>query len=358
MAAGSTGERTERPTGRRVKEATERGQVARSRDLSAVLSLGAATITLAWFGARMFGLLRDRMITILGTIGDQARGGIDATDLTTALWADGETFMRVLAPVLVVAAAVSILTSIVQTGWSYSPKAVELNWGRLNPASGFARFAPLQAGPDLAKALIGLAVIGSLSYLFLRASYTDAPRLTAMMPAEAASFAWERMWSLLWRSSLALAALAGADYGLQKWRWLEQLKMTRQEVRDDQKMTEGNPEIKARVRRVQRDMTRRRMLNDVKRATVVITNPTHVAVALEYRREAMAAPVVLAKGVDELAARIRAVAREHGVPLVENVTLARALHKGAEVGDVIPAELFGAVAEVLAYLVRLKQLVL
>jgi flagellar biosynthetic protein FlhB len=134
--------------------------------------------------------------------------------------------------------------------------------------------------------------------------------------------------------------------------------MTRQEVRDEAKLNEGSPEIKARVRRVQREMSRRRMLQAVKTATVVVTNPTHFAVALEYRRSEMVAPRVVAKGQDHMAARIRALAREHGVPIVENVTLARALHKSAEIGDTIPAALFGAVAEVLAYLVRIKQLVL
>jgi flagellar biosynthetic protein FlhB len=132
--------------------------------------------------------------------------------------------------------------------------------------------------------------------------------------------------------------------------------MTKQEVRDDHRLLEGNPEIKGRVRRVQRDMFRRRMLHATARATVVITNPTHYAVALEYRREKSVAPVVVAKGRDLLALRIREIAREHGVPIVENPPLARALHGSVEIGDMIPAELFGAVAEVLAYLIRIKQL--
>jgi flagellar biosynthetic protein FlhB len=134
--------------------------------------------------------------------------------------------------------------------------------------------------------------------------------------------------------------------------------MTRQEVRDEAKSHDGNPEVKMRVRRIQREMRKKRMLQDVKTATVVITNPTHVAVALRYDRTAMSAPLVVAKGQDQMALRIREVAREHNVPIVENVTLARALHHGADVGDAIPSDLFGAVAEVLAYLVRLKQLIL
>jgi flagellar biosynthesis protein FlhB len=152
--------------------------------------------------------------------------------------------------------------------------------------------------------------------------------------------------------------VAGADFFLQKWRYTQGLRMTKQEIKDESKMLEGNPEIKGRVRKMQREIARRRMLADVPKATVVITNPTHIAVALEYQRERMAAPKVLAIGGDLMAERIKKVAREHGVPIVENVALARALYANAEVGDSIPGDLFEAVAEVLAYLIKLKQLVL
>jgi len=175
---------------------------------------------------------------------------------------------------------------------------------------------------------------------------------------ESARAGWAQLWTLLWRASLALMALGVADYGWQRFRWFSDLKMTRQEMRDEAKQNEVSPEIKGRVRKIQRDIARNRMLKAVETATVVITNPTHFAVALEYRRGEMSAPVVVAKGQDHVAARIRTIAREHGVPIVENVTLARALYKAADLGDSIPADLFGAVAEVLAYLVRLKQLML
>ncbi len=157
---------------------------------------------------------------------------------------------------------------------------------------------------------------------------------------------------------VALLMIAAADYGVQRWRHWTSLKMTKQEVRDEAKGEGGSPEMKARVKKVQRDMTRRRMLKAVKTATVVITNPTHYAVALEYNRTVSPAPRVVAKGKDLLAAKIRAAARDAGVPIIENVSLAQALYKGVEVGETIPADLFGAVAEVLAYLVRIKQLML
>jgi flagellar biosynthetic protein FlhB len=184
----------------------------------------------------------------------------------------------------------------------------------------------------------------------------DAPRLAWLGTGAAAHTAWTHLYGLLLQAGVALAVIAGADYGLQWWRHYSSLKMTRQELRDEAKSNEGNPEVKARVRRIQREMTRRRMLHAVKTATVVVTNPTHYAVALQYQRNRTGAPIVVAKGRDHLAQRIKKLARDAGVPMVENVALAQALYKGADLGDEIPGPLFGAVAEVLAYLIRIKQL--
>jgi flagellar biosynthetic protein FlhB len=356
--AGNQGDRTEKPTPKRLKDARERGQVSRSRDLAAALSLAAVTVTLGWFGARMLSMLHDRLAGTLGTLGDHARGVVEGPALASLIWANVGVLAVVAGPIALIAAGVTVATSVAQTGWALSPKALGFHWERLNPSTGFARLGFKQALPELAKSLLGMLVIGAVGYVLIRNFTAEATGAAGMAPAELARFGWDRLWTLLWRASLAFALLAGGDYALQHWRLMSQLRMTRQEVRDEAKRNEGSPEIKARVRRIQREMSRRRMLAAVKTATVVVTNPTHFAVALEYRRSEMVAPRVVAKGADHMAARIRALAREHGVPIVENVTLARALHKGAEVGDTIPAALFGAVAEVLAYLVRIKQLVL
>ncbi|MCC7010584.1 MAG: flagellar biosynthesis protein FlhB [Acidobacteria bacterium] len=356
--ASQTGERTEKPTPKRRREARERGQVARSRDLSGALSLIAVAMALGWFGVRMIAAVRDRLVSTFAVLSDQAHVTLDAGALSAALWSDLHLVARLAGPPALVAAGASIAASVAQVGFGYAPKALKLNWGAINPANGIRRLAPKQSVPELAKAMLGLSAIGALCYVLVKDFYVRAPMLMAMMPVESGSYAWDLGLRLLWQSGLVLVVLASADYGVQRWQWLSSLKMTRQEVKDEQKLQDGNPEIKARVRRVQREMARRRMLHAVKTATVVVTNPTHFAVALEYRRDRMAAPIVVAKGQDAVAARIRAVAREHGVPIVENVPLARALYKTADIGDAIPADLFGAVAEVLAYLVRLKQLTL
>jgi flagellar biosynthetic protein FlhB len=300
------------------------------------------------------GRLRDG----LQMVGDQARSTMEPAHLTSVIWSDGWLLCVVAGPPVLATALLSVGGSLLQTQGAYAPKALHLNWGRLNPSSGFKRLSPKQALPELGKAFVGIGALGTLAYIFLRPHFDQATGLAGMHPIEAARYGWDQVWTLLWRASLLLAVLAGGDYGIQRWQWYSQLKMTKQDVRDESRMQDGSPELKARVRRVQRDIARRRMLHAVKDATVVITNPTHFAVALEYRRQAMAAPVVIAKGQDLLAAKIRAMAAKHNVPVVENVALARAIYHGVEVGETIPAGLFGAVAEVLAYLVRLKQLVL
>ena len=339
--AGFQGDRTEKPTTKRIKEARERGQIARSRDLAASFSLGAITLAMGWFGYRMTAAIADRLASGLAGLGDHARTAVEPIRLASIMWSDAGLIASVVGPPAILAALASALASVAQTGWQYSPKAVHANWSRINPAQGFSRFGARQAGPEFAKAAIGLSALGGVCYVFVRAFCDQAPVLMGMTPVESARLGWTRIWGLLWRSSLVLTVLGLADYGLQRWRWLSGLRMTRQEVRDEAKLHDGSPEIKARVRRVQREMTRRRTLQAVKQATVVVANPNHFAVALEYRRAEMSAPKVLAKGQDLMAERIVTVGRKHGIPVVENVTLARALYKTADIGDTIPAALIG-----------------
>ena len=358
MSDQSPGERTEKPTPKRIKDARERGQVARSRDLAAAMSLAAVTLGLAWLGIGIVSGTAERVAMGIATLADRAHQPIVPGTIEGLLWHDGSLLLRLAGPPALIAALLSVGASFLQIGWTFSPKALELNWSRLSPATGFSRLKPIQALPELGKALAGIAVVGAVVGLVVYGFYLQAPGLMNMPAAESGRVAWDRLWTLLWRSSLALVVLAAADYAIQYWRWFSNLKMTRQQVLDESKMNDGRPEVKARIRRIQRDAARNRMLKAVETATVVVTNPTHYAVAIEYRRGEMAAPRVVAKGRDHMAARIREIARRHDVPIVENVGLARALHKHAEVGDTIPADLFGAVAEVLAYLVRMKRLML
>jgi flagellar biosynthetic protein FlhB len=358
MADTSSEPRTEKPSAKKFKDAREKGQIARSKDLSMAISAVAVITTLTSLGPSMCLQLATRIRSGLAHVGDHPLAVVTSPQLGMLVASDGRLMAMAVGPLLLVAGCAGLAGNVVQSGFNVSVQALRLNWQRLSPSSGLARLAPKQSGVDLVKAVIAVVILSALAWNTGRELVLDVPRLSWLAPVDAAVSGWSTVTRLLWHFGLAMLAIALADYGVQHWRLWSSLKMTKQEVRDESKSSEGSPEMKARVRKVQREMSRSRMLKAVKTATVVVTNPTHFAVALEYRRDLMAAPVVVAKGADFMAARIKAVAREHGVPTVENVSLAQALYKGAEVGDPIPGALFGAVAEVLAYLVRIKQLML
>ncbi|MEZ5290628.1 MAG: flagellar biosynthesis protein FlhB [Vicinamibacterales bacterium] len=358
MAGQSSDERTEKPSAKRLREARDKGNVPRSADLVAALSLLAVTTALARTGPvgiqRLLGLLTES----LQDLGARAHGTVTPESLAVLARHDGLVLAAIVGPLMVVAALTGLAGNVVQSGWVFALEKVSFDWSRLSPATGIKRFAPSQAGVTVVKAIVAVTIVTSVLWSVGQEALAATPQLAWMEPSAAAMEAARWLWRLLVRGGTALVLLAGADVFWQRWRHYQGLKMTKQELRDEAKLSEGNPHVKARIRRIQREMVRRRMLAAVKTATVVVTNPTHFAVALEYRRGGMAAPKVVAKGQDLLAQKIKALAREYGVPIVENKPLAQALFKGAEVGDVIPADLFGAVAEVLAYLVRVRQLML
>ena len=351
-------EKTEKPTPKKLKDAREKGQIARSRDLALAAASIAATIALARLGARLMHGLGERLARDLSHFADTPLRTITEGDLMQIVLEGGSTMALLVGPIALATMVVGVATHGLQGGWSFSPAGLTLNWSRLSPANGMQRFGLMQSGADTLKTMVSVAMIAWFSWQAVDAVMLDGGRLAWMAPADAALTAWQHAEWLLWRVALGLALLAIGDYGLQRYRLMSQLKMSKQEIRDEARSQEGSAEVKGRVRRIQADMARRRMMSDVPRATVVITNPTHYAVALEYRRGEMAAPVVLAKGADQIALKIRETARAHGVPIVENKPLAQGLYATAEIGEPIPGPLFAAVAEVLAQLIRLKQLVI
>jgi flagellar biosynthesis protein FlhB len=351
-------DKTERPTAKRLQDAREKGQVARSRDLALAAASVAATIALARLGGRLVSGLMEQVSRDLAHLGDAPLKTLTAGDINGVVIHTAGMIAWLVGPIALVTMVAGVAMHGFQGGWSFAPGALNLNWSRLNPANGMKRFGLMQTGADTLKTIVAVAVISFLSWRVIDAVMVDAVRMAWQAPLGAALLAWSHADSLLWRVAWGLGLLALGDYGLQKYRHMSALKMTKQEVKDEAKMMEGSPEIKRRVRRAQAEMVRRRMMQDIARATVVITNPTHFAVALEYRREKMAAPIVLAKGADHIALRIRQEARSHGVPIIENKPLAQTLFRTAEIGETIPAPLYGAVAEILAYLVRIKQLML
>ena len=351
-------DRTEQPTLKRRRDARQRGQIARSRDIGLAFGLLGMTGAMGLFGPPMLGRLRALMSDSLLALGESAGRDLQAGDVVSLVVTRGLAFAALVAPLAATAALVAVAAGAAQSGLQLSPGALHLNWGRLNPVNGLKRLSPAQAAPETLRACLAAVALTAIAWSIGRNLAADAVRFPWMAPSPAARRGWADTIGLLWRGGFAMLALGAGDYALQRWRVTHSLKMTKREVRDEARLNEGNPEIKARVRRTAREMVRRRMLKAAAKATVVITNPTHFAVALEYRRDKNPAPVVVAKGRDLVAQRIREIARVNGVPIVENPPLARALHKGADVGDTIPADLFGAVAEILAYLIRIKQLML
>jgi flagellar biosynthetic protein FlhB len=354
--AESTGERNLKPTAKRLREARRKGQVVRSRDLAAAAGLVAAIATLASLGSEVIVRLGTLISTNLAGLDRFAKAAVSGEDLAAMVLTNGGIFALAAGPVALAAASAGVAAAVLQGGFTFSTDALQPSLGRLNPANGLKRLKPSQSGIDTLKALVAAGVLGYIAWGVGTEFMLDAPGLMGAGTATTASRGWAALLKLLWRASAALVVLGAADYGIQRWRLMQSLMMTRQEVTEESRSDEGRPEVKARVRRVQRDMARRRMLHATATATVVITNPTHFAIALQYDREKTAAPIVVAKGKDLLAGRIREIARLNSVPIVENPPLARALYAGAEVGETIPGPLFGAVAEVLAYLIRIRQL--
>jgi flagellar biosynthetic protein FlhB len=349
-------ERSEQPTGKRLRDAAERGQVARSKEVQDVVQLAAALMTLSWVGSYMVGSLADKVGSGLSQIDGVAHRTVMPSELTAIATGYLGSLALIVGPVMATAVVGGLAAVSAQGGWNVSWKPLQPDLTKLNPMNGVKRLVPTKAGLDLVRVGIVAIALTWVAYGVVQPFVETSTLLSRVSLAEAAASAWTTVLTLVKRALIVFATVATADYLLKRYQLRKSLKMTKQEVKEEHKMLEGNPEIKGRVRRLQRDLARRRMLASVPKATVVITNPTHFAIALEYKREAMAAPRVLAKGADHMAQRIKDVAREHGIPTVENVTLARALYAHAEIDEVIPADLFEAVAEVLAYLVRLKQL--
>jgi len=351
-------ERTEQPTHKKLREARERGQVARSREVHDAFQLAAVLIALTYFGRVMVEGLSRQVVTGLEAMGRMARHTVTAGDFTGLAMEMGLTLIVLVGPIAFASVLGGLGSVAAQGGWNLSWEPLKFNLGKLSPINGIKRLAPSKAGLDLVRTLLIFVALAWVAYDLVQEMLQQSVTLGRVTAEQAGALTWQSVGLFLRRALIVFVTVAGADFFLQKWRYRQGLRMTKQEVKDESKMLEGNPEIKGRVRKMQREIARRRMLSAVPEATVVITNPTHIAVALEYHRERMVAPKVVAIGGDLMAERIKAVAREHSVPIVENVPLARALYANAEVGDSIPGDLFEAVAEVLAYLIKLKQLVL
>ncbi len=344
-------DRTESPTQKRLEDARRRGQVPRSRDL------GAAAVTLAGglglyglgavLGGRLMGLMRGGLeLSAAQSLGeDSMLQTLASAALGTAL---------AVAPILGLLLAAAILAPLAIGGWNFSATALQPQWSRLDPVAGLQRVFSLQGVIELLKSLARFMVVALVAVVVLRHQFREFNALSTEPARVAVGHALTLAGTALIAFGGALAAIAAVDVPLALWQYHRSLRMSREEIRQENRDREGSPEVRNRLRRAQLEMAGRRMMAAVPTADVVITNPTHYAVALRYDEARMRAPVLVAKGADLVAQRIRELAREHGVPLVEAPPLARALHRACELGDEIPARLYAVVAQVLTYVYQLR----
>jgi flagellar biosynthesis protein FlhB len=338
--------KTEKATPQRRKKAREQGQVARTRELSNALAWSGALALVAWqvpdIARQWRGLLQSTLdLSIQGSL---TPGG------PIFFWI-GSGVLRWVVPVVAVAWVLSVAGGLAQGGLVFAPEALQLKPERMNPAGKLKQMFSLAGLSGILKSLLPFGVIVWIGVSTLTKHWQTVVRASELGVRAYASLLVSVMGELVWKSGLVLVGWAGIDYLLVRQKLEGDLKMSRQDLKDELKQTEGNPANKGRIRRLQRSLRRRQVLRDTEKASVVITNPTHFAVALRYEME-MEAPIVIAKGRDFLAQEIKEVARWHGIPVLENPPLAQALYRTVEVGRPIPAALYAAVAEILAFVFR------
>lgn len=351
MADSESGEKTEEATQQRREDFRKRGQVAQTKELSAVFLL-FASLGLIWLLGRFF---MSQIIEVFhSSMGDQLAAAVRQGDwIPEAKFALAKGALM-LAPVFGIMWLISFASSAVQIGFLYNEEALQFKPERLDPIAGFKRVFSLRALVEGLKAVFKMTIILAITYWLLKDQLMVIPHLVYFSVSQILAYLGDLLIRMLGGVGLFMIVLAGADYMFQRWEVEREMKMTKQEVREELKSREGDPMIKARIRRTQREMASRRMMEDVPKADVIVTNPTHIAIALKYD-ETMVAPKVIAKGADRIAQKIKELAREKGIPIVENKPLARAIFKTLKLGQSIPKELYTAVAEVLSYVYRLKQ---
>lgn len=344
--------KTEKATPRRREKARSEGSVSKSMELNSAAVLIGSSLLLIAFGSYMMTGLENIMRTIF-----RHSGSVEFTNgtLQPYMMSGMKALGLLLAPVLVGIMTVGVAVNVGQVGFRITPKAAYPKLSRLNPINGFGRLFSARSLVELGKNLLKLAVIGGVIYLTIAGQFEKLFSLLYLPIGALGSVVGQMLGRVFLMASLSLLAIGLLDFFYNRYEYEKSLKMTKDEVKEESKQTEGDPLVKGKIREIMVKMSMSRMMKKVPEADVVITNPIHLAVALKYDRSKSAAPVVVAKGARKVAERIKAIAQEHGIPIVENVPLAQALYKTVEIGREIPVNLYKAVAEVLAYVYRLKK---
>lgn len=355
---GNGGEKTEPATSKKLQDARNEGQVAKSQELNSALSLIALFIMLKIFISyigdnlfQIFALIYNKIPDII----DESIGGM--TPYLAAMVVNNTliVILKILAPVFIIGFLVALLSNIFQVGWKVTGKPMKPKFSKLNPLSGFKRIISKDSMFELLKSIAKVGVITYVAYTSIRGHQDELFLVYDIPLLQVVLLVGSIVLDAGLKISMVYLVLGIADWFYQKHKFKEEMKMTKQEVKDEYKNTEGNPEIKGRQRSRMREASQRRMMQNLPSADVVITNPTHYAVAIRYDASQYSAPIVVAKGEDFLAMKIKDAAKEHQIEIVENKPLARMLYANVDVGEEVPPELYQAVAEVLAFVYSLRE---
>lgn len=351
MAEDQGGEKTEQPTQRKLEDAIKRGQIARSAEVQSVFVLFGALAALAFAGREIGQQLVSSMVLVLSHLQDTpvTSNSLQGYGVSGVL-----ILLKCVGPVVLATALAGLVAGAIQNRFNTASEVLSPNWNRVNPVEGFKRIFSTQMLTPTVVGLLKFAFILAVTYSEIRSILNDPIFATSVSVGRLAEFLAQTFFRIFLRVSLGLLVIAAADYGYQFWKTHRELMMTKQELKDEMKNSEGNPQVKA-ARRRRRSISKAKALAEVPTADVIVTNPTHIAVALRYDRKAMRAPKIVAKGIRLNAQKIREIGQQHQVPIIENKPLARMLFKHGKVGAEIPATLYAAVAEILAWVYRVNR---
>lgn len=343
------GDKTEEPTSKKRADAKKKGQVGRSTELNTAFVLLAGFFVIKVLWEHIYNAIANYAMYVFS----HPNQTVDTENIVRIFIGIIELMAQTALPVMFAIMIVGLAINVFQVGLNFNTESIGFKPDKLNPINGFGRIFSKRSLVELFKSLFKIAIIGYFLYRFLSEQLLAMPQFIYFDLATSLGQVADIVFKMAFQVIGVIVVLGILDFGYQKWQTTQDLKMTKQEVKDEMKQTEGDPQIKGKIKQKQRQMAMSRMMQEVPKADVIVTNPTHFAVALQYKK-GMIAPVIVAKGQDLVAKRIKEIARDASVPIVENRPLARALYAGAEVGDMVPSELYQAVAEVLAYVYRLK----
>ena len=353
MAEQQGQEKTEAPTEKKRRESREEGQVAFSKELPSAALLAGILLTLIATSPLILDAFREMTTQIfleMATADELSIGSL--YDLSGEIFS---TLLPAFAPFAVIIVLVGILASVLQVGVQITLKAIAPKFNKISPLTGLKRLFSTQSLADFLKSMAKLIIVGIVGYITYMDKITELNGLSVATPEDILEYNFTVVAEVSGKIVLALVAIAIFDYLYQRWHHEKQLMMTKQEVKEETKQTEGDPQLKARIRQIQREMSNARMMQEVPKADALIVNPTHFSVAILYDRDVMEAPEVTAKGTDHMALRMRTVARENSVPILERPELARDLYANVEIGETIPERFYKAIAEILAFVYRLRR---